>query len=361
MSRKKTKPRVAYLLQMFGLGGMPKWIYNLAKNLGDEFDFYFIATHSKVFAPEFCRVARVRALPFNRLALAAYLRWHRIDLAQTANKRLYARAALLARVPVVIERTDGLRHGAALTPKDGLDAVIASTKGTIPALSELIDPSKIHLIYNGVDIQKLNAAAPERFGFGPEDIIVGRTSRLTRGKNISLLIRAVIELRRDPAFGHVRLVVCGGDNTQAGAEPMLEELKREAAPLGGSAVFTGEVFDPAGINAGFDIATCTSWPDNEGIPNSLLEALAVGKPVAATRVGDIPELIRPGQEGFLVDNEDLQGLVKALKVLAENRELREEMGARSRSRVEQEFEMGAQVRKYAELYRLLLAQKGRTR
>ena len=117
MTSRKNKPRVAYLLQMFGLGGMPKWIYNLARNLGDEYEFYFIATHSKVFAPEYREVARVKALPFNKWALAAYLRWHRIDLVQTANKRLYADAAILARVPVVIERTDGLRHGAALSSK----------------------------------------------------------------------------------------------------------------------------------------------------------------------------------------------------------------------------------------------------
>ena len=355
----RPKPRIAYILQMFGLGGMPKWLFNLARNLGDEFDFYFIATHSKVFAPEYGRAARLAALPFNKWALAAYLRWRRIDLVQTANKRLYAEAALLARTPVVIERTDGLRHGAALSSKRGLDAVIASTKGTIPALSELIEPERVHLIYNGVDIRRLGQARPERFGFGPGDIIVGRTSRLTRGKNISLLIRAVTELRRDPAYDHVRLVVCGGDNTQSGAEPMLAELKREAAPLGGSAVFSGEVFDPSGITAGFDIATCTSWPDNEGIPNSLLEAMALAKPVAATRVGDIPELVENGQEGFVVDNEDLEGLARALKALIDNRELRERMGARGRARVERDFEMETQVRKYAGLYRSLLTRKGR--
>ena len=350
----KEKPRIAYILQMFGLGGMPKWIYNLALNLGHEYEFYFIATHSKVFAPEFREVARVKALPFNKWVLAAYLRWHRIDLVQTANKRRYADAALLARVPVVIERTDGLRQGAALSSKKGLDAVIASTRGTIPALSKLINPSKIHLIYNGVDIEGLNAAVPQRFGFAPRDVIIGRTSRLARGKNISLLIRAVIQLRQDPACGHVRLVICGGDNTQTGAEPMLEELKKEAAPLGGSVVFTGQVFDPAGINAGYDIATCTSWPDNEGIPNSLLEAMAVGKPVVATRVGDIPELVQDGREGLLVENEDLEGLVKALRVLVENSGLREKIGKQGRTRVENDFEIKVQVEKYTQLYRRLL-------
>ena len=354
-----TKPRIAYILQMFGIGGMPKWLYNLAHYLQGEFDFYFIATHSDCVVPQYREVARVSKLPFRRGVLQVYLMWHHIDLVQIANLRLYADAALAARVPVVIERTDGLRNGAALNPKGGLDAVIASTQGTVAALARLIDRSRIHVIYNGVDIDHFAHASPQRFGFSPNDIVIGRVSRLGRGKNISLLIRAVIQIRQDPAYQHVRLVICGGDTTQHGAEPMMAELRREAALLGESVVFTEEVFDPAPIAQGFDIATCTSRPNNEGIPNSLLEAMAAGKSVLATAVDDIPELVADGHNGLLVRSDDLHELVRALKALIDSKSLRRRLGTAGRERVCRDFHLEKQISKYAALYHRLIQEKGR--
>lgn len=351
------RTRVACLLQMFGIGGMPKWLYQLAGELQDEFEFTFIATHSKAVVPEYRQVAKVVVLPPNKWALAAYLALRRFDIAQVANLRVYTEAARLAGVPVIIERTDGLRGGAALGDKRGLDAVIASTRGIVPQLEQLIAPSKIHVIYNGVDTSRFENATIERLGFAPEDVIIGRTSRLAGGKNISLLIRAVIELRKQPAYGHVRLVICGGDTTQPGAVPMLEQLRNEAAPLGDSVAFTGEVFDTTAITLGYEIATCTSLPNNEGIPNSLIEAMAAGRPVVASRVDDIPELVEDGRTGLLFTSDDLNGLVEALKKLIDDKELREQMGAAGKAKIAAEFDLKQQSQKYAALYRQLLAAK----
>lgn len=356
--KKKDKPRIAYLLQMFGIGGMPKWLYSVAVNLQDQFDFYFIATHSNYFIPEYRSVAQVVHIPFKKWILTQYLRLHQIDLVQMANHRLYADAALAARVPVVIERTDGLRGGVALNPKHGLDAVIASTKGTISHIEKLIDKDKIHLIYNGVDIERFEKVEPERFGFSPEDIIIGRISRLVGGKYLSLLIQSVINLRKDPAYQHVRLVICGGDTTQSGSHPMLEKYKKQAAQLGDSAVFTGEVFDPYPIIKGFDIATCTSLPGNEGIPNSLIEPMAAGKPVVSTDVDDIPELVIHGENGLLVPSNNLPEFTAALKTMVDNGEMRRKYGAAARACIERDYNLYAQVAKYKDLYYRLLTQKG---
>jgi glycosyltransferase involved in cell wall biosynthesis len=350
------KPRVAYLLQMFGIGGMPKWLYALAQELNDEFEFTFIATHSNVVAPAYRDAARVVVLPPNKFMLAAYLALRRFDIAQVANLRVYAEAALLARVPVIIERTDGVRGGAALGNKDGLDAVIASTMGIVPQLEQLIEPSKIHVIYNGIDTSQFEGVIPERFGFAEGDVIIGRTSRLAGGKNISLLIRAVIELRKR-GYQHVRLVICGGDTTQPGATPMLAQLQSEAADLGDSAVFTGEVFDTRAITMGYDIATCTSQPNNEGIPNSLIEAMAAGKPVVASRVDDIPELVDEGRTGLLFDSDDLDGLISALQKLIDKHELRKQLGEAGKEKIKAEFDLKKQSQKYAALYRSLLSEK----
>jgi len=354
-----SKPRVACLLQMFGVGGMPKWLYRLAGELGQDYEFTFIATHSKYVIPEYRKVAKVVTLPFTRWALAAYLFARRIDIAQVANLHLYVEAARLARVPSVIERVDGLRSGAALGSKEGVDAVIASTKGIIPRLEKLIAPAKIHLIYNGVDLMAYAGVTPERFGFQGDDVIIGRTSRLADGKNVSLLIRAVIELRKDQGYQHVRLVICGGDTTQPGAKPILKHLKVEASPLGKSAVFAGETIATEAITCGYDIATCTSRPNNEGIPNSLIEAMAAGKPVVASSVDDIPELVEQGRTGLLFASDDLNGLVAALKELVDDKGRRQQMGAAGKERISNDFEIKTQARKYAQLYDELLTKNGR--
>jgi glycosyltransferase involved in cell wall biosynthesis len=344
---------------MFGIGGMPKWLYHLAGELRKDFDFIFIATHSKTVVPEYRNVAKVVALPLNRAVLATYLFTQRIDIAQVANLRLYADAARLARVPVIIERVDGLRSGAALGRKDGLDAVIASTKGIVPELKKLIAAEKIYMIYNGVDIKSYEQATPQRFGFQDEDVIIGRTSRLSGGKNIPLLIRAVVGLRNESKYKHVRLVICGGDTTQPGAAPMLEILKKEAQELGNSMVFTGETLNTETITAGYDIATCTSRPNNEGIPNSLIEAMAAGKPVVASAVDDIPELVQDGSTGLLFPSDNLAELAKALKSLIDDKALRQEMGAKAKKRISSDFDIKTQSSKYAKLYMSLLERKGR--
>lgn len=333
---------------------MPKWLYQVAYQLQDDFNFYFIATHSDYVRPEFRSVAKVAVLPFNKWVLAAYLRWNRIDIAQVANLGRYKKAAFLAGVPVVIERTDGLRGGTALTPKDGLDAVIASTKGVAKLLRKMMPPQNVHLIYNGFDINSFSGNNPERFGFSADDLIVGRTSRLVGGKNISMLIEAVIEIRKEPQYQHVRLVICGGDNTQQGAVPMLEKLMEEAKPLGSSAVFTGEIFDTRGVTLGYNIATCTSNSNNEGIPNSLIEAMAAGKPVVATAVDDIPELVINGKQGFLVNEGNCDELVNSICQLVDNPSLREQMGEEARYRIETSFNMKMQIEKYRALYTQLL-------
>lgn len=338
---------------------MPNWLYRLAGQLKEEFDFHFLATHSDYFLPQYGEVAKLATLSFSRLPLAAYLLRNRIDLAQVANLRLYTEAARLARVPSVIERVDGLRSGAALTDKSGLDLVIASTFGIVTYLEEFVSREKIRVIYNGVDLAHYWNASPERFGFAPEDVIVGRTSRLSVGKNISLLIAAIKQLRQELNYQHVRLVICGGDTTQEGAQPMLTRLQEEAAPLGGNVVFTGPLADTAPITLGFDIATCTSRPDNEGIPNSLIEAMAAGKPIVASAVDDIPELVIDGETGILFQSDNLPDLVSALKILIDNTGLRKKMGTAGRKRVEAEFDLTKQAKTYRDLYRELLTRNGR--
>lgn len=354
-TRVGTKPRVAYMLQDFHIGGMESFLYRIASQLRDHYAFYFIATHVPDILPKFHEVGTAVYLGRDRLRLMRYLRKERIDLVQYGNVRYYADAALAAGVPVVIERTDGIRSGVALQSKAGLDGVIASTRGTIGPISRLIPREKIHLVYNGIDLAHYDGLEPDRLGFADEDVLIGRVSRFGPGKNIGLLIDAVRELHAN--HPGVRLILVGGNSRIPGASDEERALRERAAGLEDHVIFTGYVEDPGPIIKGFDIGTCVSRPNNEGIPNSLIECMAVGKPVVATRVDDIPELVEDGQNGFLIDDDNLPQLVTALECLIADPALRHRLGQAGRQRVAADFDLEAQAEAYRRLYDRLLANR----
>lgn len=346
------KPRIAYILQDFHIGGMESIIYRIADRLRDRYDIYFIATHVPEILPKFHEIGTAIYLGQDWFGLMRYLRREKIDLVQYGNVRFYADAALAAGVPVVIERTDGLRRGAALRSKAGLDAVIASTRGTIEPISQFVSCKKIHLIYNGVDVKRFADIEPDRLGFADDDILIGRVSRFGRGKNIGLLIDAVrILAQRCP---NARLILVGGSSKMPGAPDEAQYLRERAEGLEEHILFAGYVENPDRIIKGFDIGTCVSRAGNEGIPNSLIECMAAGKPVVATRVDDIPELVEHEKTGLLIEDDDLEGLVAALARLIADPDLRRSLGEAGRECVERDFDLDSQAEVYDALYRRLL-------
>jgi len=351
------KPRVAYMLNDFHVSGMASWIRRLAERLQGEFAFHFIATRVPQIAEHFHRLGRAVYVPQESRRLVRYLRRNRIALVQYANGRFHGECALAAGVPVVIERTDGLRRGAALQPKDDLDAVIASTAGTVGPISALIPRERIHLIYNGVDPTAFDTVEPDRLGFAPQDVVVGRTSRFGRGKNIELLIEAMRRLL--PRYPRAALALVGEDSKVPGAEPMGQRLRACAAPLGDRCVFTGCVEEPEALIKGFDIGTCSSRADNEGIPNSLLEPMAAGKPVVTTDTGDVRELVSDGVEGFVVPDGDVEAFAGALGRLIGDPDRRARMGQAARRKIAARFDLARQAAAYAALYRRLLDERRR--
>jgi len=97
---------------------------------------------------------------------------------------------------------------------------------------------------------------------------------------------------------------------------------------------------------------------NEGTPVSVIEALAAGRPAVATRVGGIPDVVRDGVDGFLVDLGDADALADRLADLAADPIRRAEMGASGRARVFERYAVERLVDDVDKLYRLLLATRG---
>jgi len=103
-----------------------------------------------------------------------------------------------------------------------------------------------------------------------------------------------------------------------------------------------------------EAAICVLTSDFEGTPNALLEAMSSGLPVVATKVGGVPGIVRHGQTGFLLEPDDLDGLVAALVELVKNSQLRADIGRRARAYVEENHSLDRLPAYLSGLYDLAL-------
>ena len=214
-----------------------------------------------------------------------------------------------------------------------------------------IRPDRITQIYNGVDTERFAPASrPERDGlpasFRSEDgIVVGLVGRLHPVKDYGGMVRALATLsKRSPALGRsVRLAFFGSG-------PSLDELQRLASELGveSQVWFAGAVEDVPGALRSVDVFALTSL--NEGISNTILEAMATGLPVLATAVGGNGELVVPGGTGLLVPPADVDALTDALATYAADPDLRRRHGAAGRARAVEQFSLTTMVTRYLDLY-----------
>ena len=205
-------------------------------------------------------------------------------------------------------------------------------------------------IYNGVDTTRYRPEAGDgtvRAELGvPEDaFVVVICSRLDPIKDHPTLFRAMELLRsaRDDTF----LLVVGDG-------PERDRLEREA---GSGVRFLGSRSDVPAILAESDVFALSSL--NEGISNTVLEAMAAGLPVVATEVGGNPELVADGVNGTLFRPGDHASLARVLESYRDDRTLRERHGTAGRGRAESEFSVDAMVDGYESVYRRAASKRGR--
>jgi glycosyltransferase involved in cell wall biosynthesis len=121
-------------------------------------------------------------------------------------------------------------------------------------------------------------------------------------------------------------------------------------------LFLGYQEEVAPFYAAFDAVMLPSA--NEGTPVSVIESLSAGRPAVATRVGGVPDVLRDGEDGFLVDTGDVEALAQRLAQLARDPELRTRMGEAGRSRILRRYAVDRLIGDVDELYRSLLEAKG---
>ncbi len=207
-------------------------------------------------------------------------------------------------------------------------------------------PERIRVIHYGLDAgpwqkgQAGRSGARESLRLEPSDLVVGIAARLIDGKGHRTLIQAVRRARATRPS--IKLLV-------AGTGPLLEELRAEAGP-DDAVRLLGFVDDVPSFMAACDVCAATSDTAlSEGFGLSALEAMAAGRPVVATRVGSLPEVVTP-ETGLLVRPDDVDELAVALGRLADDGAMRAELGQAGARRATRVFSLERMVQQTIDLY-----------
>lgn len=201
------------------------------------------------------------------------------------------------------------------------------------------------------EIAQITNAAPEPMtihpGRSPEHVTFVSVANLSPAKNYDGMIVAFERaLKKSRSGSLMRLVAAGG-----GAR--LQEFRARAPKIGrgDQVTFCGPTDGAASILAKADVFCSASlW---EGLPISLIEAAQAGLPIIATNVGDTPLVVRNGENGFVVEPGDTDGLVNAMRILADDESLRARMG-RASLEVAKQFSIQKCANSYLELFGNLL-------
>jgi len=216
-----------------------------------------------------------------------------------------------------------------------------------------VPPRKLHHIYNGVDSEKFHPREGARPAFAhPESIVFGSVGRMVAVKDYPTLTRAFIQLvRQQPErAARARLVIVG----EGPARKICLDLL-QAAGLAHLAWLPGVRDDIADIMQVLDVFVLPS--KNEGISNTILEALASGLPVIATAVGGNLELVEEGVNGMLVQPGDVGGMAQALLAYLDAPARIAEHGAHARQHAVQRFSIPVMAEAYSLVYELTLGRK----
>jgi glycosyltransferase involved in cell wall biosynthesis len=337
------------------MGGLEKLLVEFARHTDrNRYELHFVSLNGPgVVAGEIrdlgWEVTALELRPGFRPALVFRLArlFHSLkaDIVHTHNIRplLFAGAAArLAGVRRVVHTRHGQHHG---YPRRVLSAnrlasmtadhvVCVSSDGAKLAAAEGIAPGKIRTQLNGIDPTRFRPAAVD----GGPVVAVGRFSP---EKDFATLVRAAaLAARQEPTF---RLEI-------AGDGACLEDLKRliVESRLDGVVKLLGQVRDIPSLLARGSIFAQSSI--TEGISLTILEAMATGLPVVATRVGGNTEIVADGETGLLVPPSDPAALAAGLLALWRAPERRRVMGAAGRAHVEAVFDVRKMVAAYEELY-----------
>lgn len=368
----RQRPRVLIVVTLAETGGAQTYVASLLPALVEEFDVV-VAAHGPGPLLESGRRAGARVVPLEHVRrplspwrdlrglfeLVALLRRERPDILHANSSKagvLGRLAAVLSGVPIRIFTVHGWAFSAhtgiasalyeraerLMRPLTTITICVAESERAAGVAARACDPQRTVVIRNGV---AADAVAPgRRDGATPTIVAVGR---LQQPKDPLTLARALGRVRA--SFSAV-IVGEGPDR------PRLEaEIRRLG--LDEAVVLAGERGDVADLLARADLFVLSST--SEGLPLSILEAMAAALPVVATSVGGVPEAVEEGETGLLVPPGDPVRLAAALERLLVDPPLRRRLGANGRARVRERFGLEEFRQAHVDVYRRELARRGR--
>ncbi|MBI2527061.1 MAG: glycosyltransferase [Candidatus Rokubacteria bacterium] len=366
------RPRIAQVIPSLRVGGLEKVVLRLVESLGDPIEHLVVTPSGDgPLREDFPRGVRVVAMSehhpsdrWNALRMARLFRAFRPDIVHTRNWTCIDAVigARLARVPVVVHG----EHGRDAADPHGRNPLRRRVRRWLaPLVTEFVTVSrdlarwlieevgvparKVTHLCNGVDTKRFlpgdRDVARRALGVPDGLPVVGTVGRLDPVKDHAGLIRVFTqELGRRAA-----ILVIAGDGP---ARPQLAELVRTCG-AGGRIRLLGERDDIPLVLRALDLFVLPSV--GEGISNAILEAMATGLPVVATRVGGNPELVADGRTGWLVEPGSTAALAEAMSGYLDDPALARRHGRAARERVEREFSLERMLAGYADLYRRCLA------
>ncbi len=371
------RPKVLHILAALPVGGAETLLLASLKAADQHCVSYLVCSLSdKGPVGEEMERAGIDVIPLGRmrhkrfdvgiiLRLCRLMRHREVDIVHTHlyHAGRYGRiAAALARVPCVVATFHNVyntrrfkQHCFNWALGKGTDRVIAVSEAVKEHLVRYdhLDPASITVLPNGIDLRVFggqNGAITRRsLGVPSDAYLVGTVGRLEVQKGQIVLLQTMRELMTE--CPEARGLIVGGGSQEG-------TLRRVADDLGlrDRVIFTSVRRDIPDLLAALDLFVLPSlW---EGLPLALLEAMASGLPVVATRVGGVPEIISDGSNGILIDPMRPDQLAAAIMRCRDDRQSAARMAEAGRRWVEQRGSIQAYNRRLEALYLELLQSKG---
>ena len=368
--------KILHIISSGGLYGAEAVILNLSQTLGEQGDVSEIGIFDNQPNPNHdLRTAAVaRTIPTHSITCHGQLDLSvpsRIrDLAHSVGADvvhahgykadLYTWAALhTSRVPLVSTCHTWYDNSLLLRAYGALDRFVLQHFAAVVAVSAEVQqrllasgvsPARVTLIPNGIDTRPF-ATFPAAAKTTPNSpLLVGLVGRLSQEKGVDLFIQAAARVLKDLPETRFQIIGDGPDR------PALERLITSLG-LADRVTLLGRRDNMPEIYASLDILVSASR--QEGLPITLLEAMASARPILATSVGEVPSLIRNGETGLLVPPNDVPALVSGLNTLLADSSLRQHLGETARDLVERSFSARQMTANYRHLYTHVFAVSSR--
>lgn len=249
---------------------------------------------------------------------------------------------LKGRLVYAIDRATGKR----------VDKVVAVSSELERYLRTYLKPWQISVIRNGVDLPAVRSElrapqAKERLGIAPDAPVIGNIARLDPIKRHDLFLRTAKQIANE--MPNSIFVIAGAGNEESNLKLLARELG-----LAGRVKFLGHQAHAPDVLRALDVLLMTS--DNEGLPMVLLEAMAMGAVVVSRKIGGIPEVVRHGEEGILVDSAAPEQLAASCVRVLNDSARREMMIIAARKKIVREFSAETNANGVVALYRSILGE-----